>query len=1313
MLTKDIYGKTLSGDFQSAINAYGQVVKPRVVITLLDSRHMSNVTITNTDNHTVNSVGTLGYFFTKEQVVNGFQREAFTWAVCDAKTKNGSVIRADGSWHTCPSDLEDNYEFGWWSKTKSQANGVFASSPEFTVDFDSRKVNKVRVTTSESYGQVKSFRIRVQNTGGENLIDKTVTLSTDEYYKDLYLKSNVAYSSNFQASKIILTVISTKNGSDYARIHEVAPLYEVDITDSVIDYSVSRSRDVHESSLPIGGTQSPKVTIKLDNTEKDWSIFNNSSLYGKYLKKDLKIEVGTGWRIKKTNDAISNTRLTANISNSATTLDVLDSAIFPTGGASNNFIVTIDPENESREIVLCNNVSSSSTVEVTQRGYAGTEASSHSANALVQFDPYEYVSMGTYYVDEYSTSSNDMTLAITASDFSKFLTEKNLDKGFLLQNRTIGEAVHNLLMRANFPNKMFKHILGYSKSMGKLGAVARYSFSEDAIDKNGNIIAVENGFRIRLWGMPDGKQSDYKTLRINLLEKNLSVEEKIEFASSNTAPDYSIISTALPAAAGKALSYENYTFTSIKTSVTHTKYFNGVADGYYIPLFDGDQDLILGIKNGGARVYLDDSLIIEDMSESTTTKYLSAYTFRENNFLNLIAGVPYKLRIEFYHGPGDANFCIDLYKDDSNLINRTHVLDSEVVATVARDGLAARNALTSPGQYDYYNNEYKHHQNDGILSSNVQLSYSESLTTEENNRGILLIDGGYVRIPNHTSIAIGEKDFTIEFIAKFHNGHFGTGDGQYLSTWSNSNPTNGYEFYFNDDTSHGIKLKTNTTTVLASGTTELLVGNFYHIVATYSSSGKKLSYYVNGKLESSTTVTGNVVTQASDITIGGRGAYFTANIGATPPSTTREFILDEFAFYTSCLTQEDVTNRYIESQVTTPTQFPYLYSDQGHVREAIDTITLADLGRFYIDEEGYGRYEHYNRFFEKAIDQHANVQSSLSDTSNIIDSDMQIQLQVNKVTVKVSTVASLDGQTSTLWTPGDKTTLAAVKLTATLLIGADSMAVSSTTDPVFSNIGYLALSKVVNSETQTEIIKYSGKTNSSFIKLERGQFNTTPMEFDANTKVREARYYEINYDKAPAVGIKYPYFDAILDEDPDLINVLKFDFTPYTAKLIVAASDSLNAGDVVYVSGTHPVTGKVYGASLAGIPVMVTQGTEKVTDQVQSLTDNIKKYGLKEITIDSPYITSVDHAKDIANFIIGKMSEPVPVINVNIMSIPTIQLGDRVVITSLDQFDIIGSVEKDQGTGDYLSNDGHYWVISQEFSYGESVTHSLILRKVV
>jgi hypothetical protein len=192
MIKNDVYGKPLSTFFNSAISGFSQVVKPKITINLLDSRHLSNVVITNTDVHTVNTKGSIGYYFTNNQLVNGYEQESFPWAICDAKEKDGSAIKADGRFHATPAVLTDDYEFGLWSKTKSQANGVFASSPTITITFDERKVNKVRVVTSESLGQIKEFRIRVQSSTFIDLLDKTVTLTEDEYYKDFYLKSTNA-----------------------------------------------------------------------------------------------------------------------------------------------------------------------------------------------------------------------------------------------------------------------------------------------------------------------------------------------------------------------------------------------------------------------------------------------------------------------------------------------------------------------------------------------------------------------------------------------------------------------------------------------------------------------------------------------------------------------------------------------------------------------------------------------------------------------------------------------------------------------------------------------------------------------------------------------------------------------------------------------------------------------------------------------------------------------------------------------------------------------------------------------------------------
>ena len=1477
MLKNDIYGKPLSNDFNSAISSYSQVVKPKITIDLLDSRHVENLVITNSDDHTINSKGSIGYYFTNNQLMNGYERESFTWAISDAKEKDGEVIKADGRWHVAPASLQDDYEFGWWSKTKSQSDGVFETPIVIGMSFTTRKVNKVRVVTSESLGQVKTFRIVVQCPALVVILDKTITLNDDEYYKDIYLKSENAKNVNFNTCKVTITIISTKNGEDCARIHEVSPIYEVDITDYVIDYSISRSRDVHESSLPIGGTQSPKVTIKLDNTGKEWNIFNDASQYGKYIKKDLKINVSTGWRIKKTNNILSNTTLKSNISNSATSMSVFDTSIFPDDNAYTNFILTIDPEKENREIVLCDSVTDDVTVSMSQRGYSDSEASSHLAGAVVQFDPYEYVHMGTYYADEWSSSTSDMTVTIQASDFSKFLSEKNLTDGFLVENKAVGDAVLNLLMRSNFPKNDFKQIVAYSKDQVNLGGVARYSFSEDAIDKNGAAVSLENGLRARFWGMRSDREFEYKTIKADVLEKSLSIEDRIQGMKSYSTPDNTeLTTTSSKNYTGKALDYTDYSFTSVLSSETFTKYFNGVIDGYYIPLYNGNQDLMLRVTNGGARVYLDDVLIARTLKDATSSTDCSAYTFRGNNGLNLTAGVPYRLRIEFWHGFNETpNFSISLYKND--LVNAYVLVEaSEVRTTTARDGLGGRNSLVTLSSYDKANIELSHHQNDGFLSSNVQLSYAESLTTEENNRGILLIDNGYVRIPNHSSIAIGEKDFSIEMIAKFYDGSFssidpvyaigdigpgggrifitpdtvgnttgkyfevvplsaevkrrwadvayestsvtgangtaiGTGyqntldiiaqgntpansaaayagaltfggysdwflpskdelnqifinrvalgnnfnsspytvywnsteysgeppysmyasaqylinggqffdyksivygvravrsftlstagiDGEYLSTWANSNPSNGYEFYYNGPSSHGFKVKTSSSVSYVESSSELLADGFSHIVASYEKEGKKLKYYLNGVLEDEKILTGNVIAQTGDITIGGRNAFFTTNVGESGIPVGRNLIFDEFAIYNKCLTADQILNRYISAQTQTPTVFPFLYSGIGHVREAIDAITLGDLGRFYIDEENFARYESYNRFFEPSIDQHSNIQYTIDDSSNIISSSFNAQLQTNKVIVKVSSIASVDSGTQPLWSAPSPTTLAVVTLTSDILAEDTLIPVSTTVDPVFSNTGYLALSKTVDSEVKTEIIKYLSKTETSFLGVERAKFDTTALSFDAETKVREARYYEINYDKAPAVSVNQPFVIGINDEDPDLMNVLKFENTSYAAKLVISASDNNGDGAIVYAQGKDPITDKEYFTSISGVPVMIMPNNEQITEQVESLQENIRKYGLKELTIESPYVTSIEHATKLGKFIIEKMSDPVPIINIEIMSVPTLQLGDRIKIGSLDSFDII---------------DGEYWVISQEFSYGESITHSLTLRKVI
>jgi hypothetical protein len=88
---------------------------------------------------------------------------------------------------------------------------------------------------------------------------------------------------------------------------------------------------------------------------------------------------------------------------------------------------------------------------------------------------------------------------------------------------------------------------------------------------------------------------------------------------------------------------------------------------------------------------------------------------------------------------------------------------------------------------------------------------------------------------------------------------------------------------------------------------------------------------------------------------------------------------------------------------------------------------------------------------------------------------------------------------------------------------------------------------------------------------------------------------------------------------------------------------------------------------------------------------------IKDITIQSSFITDSIHAKKIADFIIDKTQTPVPIINLDVTAMPKIQLGDRIRITALNALDITNT---------------DYWVISHNMAIGDSITQNLVLRKV-
>jgi hypothetical protein len=1324
MITVDQYNTTLSSNFNNAIVAKAQKIKPKVIVTWLDSRHLDNLVVTTNDPHANNSYPNIGFYFSQSEVANGNERQSFTWAVTGAKDYNGDIIKADGTWYTMPSlttsDLANsriggNLEFGWWSGSKSNSvisntySGYgFVTDPYVDMAFTTRKVNKIRVITSEYYGQVANYELFIYDASNNLINNQSGSIPANSYYKDHLITTAL---STQNIARIRCYIRSTKNPVDHARIQEIVPIYEEDMTNYIISVSVNRTREVHQTSLPIGGNEISSANIDFDNTTKKFNVFDANSEFGKYMKKDLKVEIYSGWRIKKPQDDYINnaeliTFLTANANSSTTTLYVNDASIFPTGGAGNHFIVVLDKNNQSQEYILCSGVTQPNILNVVARGYAGSSAISHSSESSVVFDIYEYVINGTFYIDEWDAKSSDMSVGASMQDWRKYLTENTIKYGFLEQNTYVGDAVEALLLRSNFPKADIKKLNTFSRGAILRGAIVGYSFNEESVDRSGNDIISSSGLRARFWGMPSNKKNTVavKDILADALDKQLT---KLDLALGQAAfvsPSYVNLSKSISTDPLNALQLSNYSFVG-QDDKTYIDYYNGVFDGYYIPKISGNQRLVIYIQSGGVKLYIDDILILDayEMHESNVRV--------QSEIINLTAGVPRKLRIEFYHSYNNTNnsstFSISLHKFIVSTATESIVKAAECVTIVALDSIGVRNGSsinTNPDCYLMRNN--------GIYINNPKLSQRSGLNLDSNissDKSVLLESNAYIRIPNHESFnftnsnaSLYTGEWSVEFFGKFSNAAF-SGDGEYISTWSNAASVNGFELYSNT-ASHGFKIKTlanaSLITETVSSNVALPSNAFNHIVATYD--GTSMFYYVNGNLKANIVLTGTPIAFTGDITIGGRGSSYTENTGELQPATIRSFTIDEFFIYNEHLSSEDIVDRYSESQIKPLTKFAFLYGNDKSIKDIMDDVTFAELGRVYIDEFNNAKYEHYYRFFEPSIDQHSNVQMIIDDSNHIIDAAYSVQLQCNKVTVPLSNLQKSTNRLQSLWTADEDTTVTAVLLTANLTANANFAQFSEFVDGLNTNIPFPEAGYI---KIDNEIIKYNEKAAGMFMELERGQFQTIPAAhniYDANgslnyLKIREVKYFDLQYQKSPAFNVRAPFVTAIGIDEPDLLEIHRYIPYSYGAELIIAASNNVPHGRIVFLSGVDRKTLYPYATSISGIAVELEEQKSDIKSQTASIPDSIKKYGLKDITIQSNFIDNAIHAQKIANFIIEKTQVPVPILNINTVLMPKVQLGDRIRISNLTALGVVNT---------------DYWVISYNRSIGNNFSQQMILRQV-
>jgi hypothetical protein len=413
--------------------------------------------------------------------------------------------------------------------------------------------------------------------------------------------------------------------------------------------------------------------------------------------------------------------------------------------------------------------------------------------------------------------------------------------------------------------------------------------------------------------------------------------------------------------------------------------------------------------------------------------------------------------------------------------------------------------------------------------------------------------------------------------------------------------------------------------------------------------------------------------------------------------------LSNFAYYNYSLSANSVYDHYRTSSISIVPNFKYLYVKDSTYWDAMLKIATADLGMFYIDEYGNFYYEYRNTLYQNESNRYQVSQHNFSDNINIVTGSFVTEVQTNKINVKVNKSSFDANKTEQIWSAETMESLVISKITADISPTSNSIPLNNVDNPVWVPSGYVKI--------DDEIIKYSAINKKNLVNLERGMFGTTAAWHQSQSRAREARYYKVEYSSSPASIVNYP--NITQEQFDKAVSIDYFISNNFTAEIVVSANDpglaisSINNIDyyfkrgsqysnVIILQGDDPLSGDNNTFEISGVPVNTSQSKEVVNQLSADLANNIRRFRLKEITIDNEFIANKNYAQIVADTIIGYFSNPVKIINISCLGVPQLQLGDLITITNFSALNIFN--EK-------------YWIIENKITYDGGIKQDLVLRQ--
>jgi hypothetical protein len=523
--------------------------------------------------------------------------------------------------------------------------------------------------------------------------------------------------------------------------------------------------------------------------------------------------------------------------------------------------------------------------------------------------------------------------------------------------------------------------------------------------------------------------------------------------------------------------------------------------------------------------------------------------------------------------------------------------------------------------------------------------------------------------------------------------------------------------------------------VTPSGTPYSLTSNeWYHVTATAVQSGSNdvLTLYVNGEQYAQYTWSHGLVTFTQQ--------YVKTLLGGQGVSNTNALVgsMSNVALYNYTLSVDQILSHYTRGTSLYQHVYPNIGASGESYWEEMLKIATADIGMFYFDEDGQFVYEH-GRAYDDLIDsQHAEVQFEINDgnllstgtsvsysingtlttfaglfpnsgtsvygqyggasdsAAAIISGTQTVELQVNKVKVKVYPPLTTTIGREGIWAAESGTSLAICTLASNIsATSTNAIPLSLTLNPAGIYEPLWPESGVV--KIDNEFIRYKKTTGNTLFDLERGYWNSTPQSHTAGAVVGEAREFTLDWSSSPVYFVNYPFITgSIFDKT---VTASNWRFNGLNGSIRLYPSDkAIPSSKYIVLEGNNPVTKLDNFFRVAGIVLSNKEkNKQNIVEISEDYKDNIRKYGEKTLEIDNPLIQDAAYARDLAQYLLRKYSLPVPILEITTLGLPQLQLGDRIKINTFERLSILN---------------GEYWIMSIDSSYDGGINQRMTLRKV-